>query len=197
MKKTLLTVALVAATVAAFAQGKIQVQNDGSRLVTITVAGPGDPLGPVSPASTLPGTGVSLVLGLYAGTASTALSLVSTYPVNPDAGSVVAGQIASSHCVLPFAGGSPDFFEVKVWESAYASYEAQVAVAGLAGYLSQGQSVFTMTPGTSIAYPGINNGGGTTWAAAPINVAFTPEPSTFALAGLGAAALMIFRRRKQ
>ena len=28
------------------------------------------------------------------------------------------------------------------------------------------------------------------------NLYFVPEPSTFALAGLGAAALMIFRRRK-
>jgi len=31
---------------------------------------------------------------------------------------------------------------------------------------------------------------------APFTVAFCPEPSTFALAGLGAAALLMFRRRK-
>jgi hypothetical protein len=31
---------------------------------------------------------------------------------------------------------------------------------------------------------------------APFGIGFLPEPSTFALAGLGAAALLIFRRRK-
>ena len=146
MKKILLTAALAAVAVTVFAQGKVQVQNDGTRLVTIVGGAP------------LP-SGVSLVLGLYAGTSSTSLSLVSAYPVNPaggNPGSIVAGQIASSHCILPFPGGSTDYFMVKVWDGAYPSWEASRS------YLSYGQSIFTMTPGTGIAYPGINNGGGTT-----------------------------------
>ncbi|SPE57251.1 hypothetical protein SBV1_270050 [Verrucomicrobia bacterium] len=56
---------------------------------------------------------------------------------------------------------------------------------------------------TSIAFPGIINEGGSTWAAVGdesplyVPVVLVPEPSTLALAGLGAAASCISRRRKR
>jgi hypothetical protein len=54
-----------------------------------------------------------------------------------------------------------------------------------------------MNPGSGLAYVGsAPASANSTWVSAPITMALVPEPSTFALAGLGAAALMIFRRRK-
>jgi len=81
MKKTLLTIALAAASVAAFAQGKVSLQNDGSSLYTLTAAA-GSYLGadaalaghaiPIS--GPLP-SGVVLEVGLFGGASSNLLTL--------------------------------------------------------------------------------------------------------------------------
>ena len=199
MKKTLLTIALVAVSAAAFAQGRITAQN-GNSLVALTtdttklatqdvgLAGQNVPTTGALP------SGKSLMFGIYAGTASTSLSFVSAIPLNPVGGgaSGVPGQIAPTHVLLPFAGGILAYLQVKIWESTYPSYEAPGA---LAGYSTAG-SIFSMTPGT-FAYPGIDVGGGTTYQNVPYSVhVLSPEPSTLALIGLGAATLLIFGRRK-
>lgn len=204
MKKTLITLALVGTAVAAFAQGKITVATDvGTSLVTLdsTRVLPGDSALkglPVPTSGPLSG-GRVLNFGLYAGTASTALSLQTIIPLNPAGGTGQQdGSIAPTHAVLGWTGLT--FMQVRVWDAAFPTFEAEVAAGGAIGintdYLGQG-ALFSMTPGTSIAYPNIYNGGGTTWQAAPIMViANVPEPGTFALAGLATAGLLIFRRRK-
>jgi len=199
MKKTLLTIALVAVSAAAFAQGRITAQNGNSLVALTTDTSKLDPLDRPLAGQDVPTTGAlpsgkSLMFGIYAGTSSTSLSFVSAIPLNPAAGggSGIPGQIAPTHVLLPFAGGALAWLEVKIYESTYANYEAPGA---LSGYVTTG-SIFSMTPGT-FAYPGIDVGGGTTYQNVPFaNTGLVPEPSTFALAGLGAAALMIFRRRK-
>jgi hypothetical protein len=70
--------------------------------------------------------------------------------------------------------------------------------AWLGGQIAAGKSIVA----TSGALGGVNSDGvafpvnpktvGTT----SFNIYFVPEPSTIALAGLGAASLLIFRRRK-
>lgn len=198
MKKTLLTIALVAVSAAAFAQGRITAQN-GNSLVDLTtdtsklVAADRSLAGQAVPTTGALPSGKSLMFGIYAGTSSSSLAFVSAIPLNPAAGgSGIPGQIAPTHVLLPFAGGVLAYLEVKIYESTYANYEAPGA---LSGYVTVG-SIFSMTPGT-FAYPGIDVGGGTTYQNVPFaNTGLVPEPSTFALAGLGAAALMIFRRRK-
>lgn len=191
MKKTILTLALVAATAAAFAQGKVQMANNGATAITFdanpltqdaALANQGVPTtGPLP-------SGITLVCGLYAGTSSTSLSLYTTVVINPAAGTGQApGVISPTRATLPW-GAVLTFMEVKVWNNAFADYDAA------SGSYRGSTAMFTMTPGTSIAYPNTYNGGGTTYAQVPLIVS-VPEPSTFALAGLGAAALMIFRRR--
>ena len=139
-------------------------------------------------------SGVSLLFGIYAGTSSTSLSLVSAIPIDPLGGtaSSVPGQIPPTHVILPFAGGSLAWLQVKIWESTYSSFEAPGARAGYVG----GSSMFTMTPGT-FTYRGIDVGGGTTYQNIPYIVGpIGPEPSTLSLIGLGVATLLIFRPRK-
>jgi len=216
MKKTLLTVALATASVAAFAQGRISLQTDSGALVTLA-AGAGSPSSngdgltlhplaadaayyglPIPTTSQLP-SGITLDVGLYGGTSSGSLTLLTTVVLDPNALSPQNGQYPSTKITLPWAGGSVDYFQVQVWNAADAvpGYLAALALGTYGGENHE----FAMTPSTSaIASPGVNNGGGTTWSTVgnenPLYVGLIPEPTTFALAGLGAAALVIFRRRK-
>lgn len=200
---------------AAFAQGKVKVVNDGGSPFTLSsgnvlsadssVAGQA-----IATSGPLP-SGEVLQIGLYWGITSSSLALAIVDPTSPNpgaallnpagGGSGVPGVMNADQIkITGNAGGSPVFMQVKIWDSAYASYEAEVAAKGTSDYLGQ-SAIFQMTPGTGITYPSILNGGGSTWTAvgneSPIVVsALVPEPATFALAGLGAAALLIFRRRK-
>jgi len=92
--------------------------------------------------------------------------------------------------------GAAATFQVVAWDNFSGQYPtwSQASGAWLEGVIAAGKS----TPFTLLAIGGDVN--------TPPNTVFTgfnlytlgtiPEPSTFALAGLGAAALLIFRRRK-
>jgi hypothetical protein len=201
MKKTLVTLALVAVSVAAFAQGKVTIQNDPASAFTLGSAGQiaaadASLAGQAIPTTGALPSGAFLEVGLYAGTSASTMALVNVLiPLNTAAGTgLAAGTFTPTHAILPFEGGTVGFYQLKAWDQSFANYDAAKAAGKYAG---EG-SIFNMTAGlsTKLPYPGINNGGGTTWTAAPITVSLIPEPSTFALAGLGAAALLIFRRRK-
>ena len=94
-------------------------------------------------------------------------------------------------------GLTPDLaaatIEMVAWDNSSGNYATwtQASVAWLAGDIAAGMSgAFTVN-----AIGGSVNTSPTVLAPS-FNLYFIPEPSTFALAGLGAAALMIFRRRK-
>lgn len=142
-------------------------------------------------------SGVTLVAGLYAGTSSGSLSLYA-----PNAGGVgyVMNGAAVDPGVIPITqvkltspfigGGTAVFAQIKVWQSGYSSYEAQVSALGDVGYLGH-SPVFSVvagnTPYTSTAPQLL----------APITVsAVVPEPTVAAIAGLGLASMLIFRRKK-
>jgi len=214
MKKTLLTIALAAASLAAFAQGKVSLQNDGGSLYVLASASgayaPQDAAVsgmPIAITGPLP-SGVILEVGLYGGSNPLLLTLQTEVQLNPGGGPS-AGQPPFTHVVLgnmagaqPLAGGTLAYFQVAVWNSFYPTPQLAMAAgldSGHPGYFGF-NNVFSMTPSSTISYPPINGGGGSTWVASgdeqPLMVMIAPEPSTFALAGLGAAALLIFRRRK-
>jgi len=192
MKKLLFTLLTFATCTAAFAQGKVSFRNDSLSLVTY--------LGqPVGSAGSWPG-GVTLAAGLYGGATSSALFLFSTTTVN--IGGAAAGTFGPLNLMLGSPGngipgipsGTPitastPWFQARVWDNAYASYDIAVAAGALAG---EGP-LFQMNPGTitfvPTAPPSINS----TWTDVPIELA--PEPSTFALAGL-AAGMFVIRHRK-
>jgi len=197
MKTRLLILFLCAASLAAFAQGKVSLQNDGGSLVTlffVEAADAGVRGQAVSTTGPLP-SGVVLDIGLFGGTSSSTMTLQYSEPINPVGGTgQPAGIFTAVHFITTFPGGTADFFRLFMWDSAYPTpFSAEAA-----GSYFGDDNIFTMTPGTSIVYPSITSGGGSTWAAVGNENPwpFTPEPSTLALAGLGAAALLIFGRRK-
>lgn len=165
LKKSATILLLATATSAAYAQGKVSLQNDGGSPITLSswnVRGADMPVAgqPVATTGPLP-SGIVLSVGLYAGTSSTALSLVSSEILNPVGGTGNApGTIPIRHIMLPFPGGFMAYFQVRVWDSAYANYDQAL------GWSYTGENnIFTMTPGTSIAYPSITTGGGSSWTA--------------------------------
>jgi hypothetical protein len=197
MKSTLITLALVVASVTSFAQGKINIVNDANHAVYFR-----DPLAPAD--SALSGTlvtasptpsGISFVVELwgYAGTAGGSLALLTTASMNAS----VPGTFGPLGWIAPFPGGSASTFQVRVmgfWNNQLLQYVGQ-------------SEVFTMQPGSSIAYNTLVNPGGntlSTWATGTtvvpggfgaIGVGYIPEPSSMVLAGLGAASLLFFHRR--
>lgn len=203
MKKTLLTLALVAVTAAtSFGQGKILFGNDSLHLYTLQGVG-GDPSGPI-PASPLP-SGLSLVAVLYGGASGGSLSLQTALTLT-GADYLTAGRQANKNVVLTgVAGGSAQSFLIVLTDSGAvrpntlpAAGSPIVPFVGATYFGSSGY--FTAIPGTSLSYPGIATAASSsTWAAgdlAAIPTAPIPEPSSMVLAGLGAASLLLFRRRK-
>lgn len=98
------------------------------------------------------------------------------------------------------AGGASAQYIIAGWTGNYTTYEAAWTAAGANpanSFIGLSPVFTTVTGDPNLTPPGLAVSlrptfGGVTLAP----VAVIPEPSTFALAGLGAAALLIFRRRK-
>lgn len=210
MKKTLLTLGLVAISTAVFAQGKVGMQNSVSSIIQLTsdtskiVAGDAGLAGQAIGNSTVLPSGKKLVAGLYAGTSSTSLSLYSPRAASAttgDARGYVMTLTANAAGLIPLTqyqlasplilGGTASFLQIKVWDTQYATYE--LALGQLGAYTGS-TAVFPFTPGGSTTYPSTATA---ILPNSPIVVSATvPEPASAAIVGMGLASLLIFRRRK-
>lgn len=212
MKKLLLTTALaIASTAAVFGQGTIAISSVGNTDTspTATTSGmffiqnQGGEATLVNNVVIPGGYGYfDILVGTTAGGVSTANAANYTsyldFAATPGAGYDDAGTWNAS--VLGTAGGSY-YVNLRVWcntisTDAYTDYASALAAmnAGEEGvYVGQSgvfQAAFVQTGGTGL--PNVLSAmPATIMLGAPV-----PEPGTFALAGLGAAALLIFRRRK-
>jgi len=197
MKKTLLTLALVAVSVGAFAQGKVTFANNSDRLFTIGTALAGDTAGaiPVSPLA----SGTSLIAGLYAGTTAGSMTLQTTFVLNAVNWGPTPGLMVPRGIVLVGVPGAAVASSNIVVSDVFGANGSAFVVGPAAGALYYGTTGnFTATPGGSISYPGLISGGpsASTWGPGALTVNAVPEPTSMVLAGLGAASLLLFRRRK-
>jgi hypothetical protein len=156
------------------------------------------------------------IVGLYGGTSSSSLSLQTTTTIdgwgNSNPGSIV---LVNANLLAPFAAGTPAWFQVQIYQSGYADTAAAWAANGIYGGESQLFQATPLTVPAALYNPGapVNS----TWAPGtfdPTDLTIiagstgsgfggialyannVPEPGTFALAGMGLAALLVFRRRK-
>jgi hypothetical protein len=206
MKKLILTAACAAMAVSGFAQGTVGFQNAvTTEFYFGTVSG-----GVLTASSVVPASSTVIDVGLFY--SATAFSTLSAGTL----GGIVqigtaAGQIHGSAAYEPNGvnGGDVDFYQVFAWDASYGSslagLEACVAAGGFFGASSAGVGNTTygfignsisITANTSPASGApIFNTSGNSFGKTVI-LSSTPEPTTIALGGLGAAALLLFRRRK-
>jgi hypothetical protein len=209
MKKLLVILTATLVSVGAFAQGKINFNNDSLHLVYFTTDASGLAAGDAALAGRGPGGGRNpadgtLLADLYSGTSIGTMALVksTTFTNSP-----AEGRWVSSAVTLPTSGGVTTFFQIQIHDSR----ETTAAGSQGAGHYFGSSPVFTAVPGsvTPVNLYAHSSPVNSTWpdgtfgmdqtaagSKGAIELRVIPEPTTFALAGLGAAALMIFRRRK-
>ena len=190
MKKLAAILCLSALTTGAFAQGLVTFANGPTTLISATIGG-------VS-ASTAAGAPGSYYYALLTnGTATGTFSFAGLMQTN----SASAGRIGPTYTttVNGWAPGQALFYEVAGWSASLGTtwnpawltgnfggklgnFGVSVAVSGTAGGGSPPAPAWNLFGGTGLQ--GFNL------------PSIVPEPSSMALAGLGAAALLIFRRRK-
>jgi len=188
MKKLIITTLATVASVAAFAQGQINFVNlSGSPALNAPV------YDGVNTTQKL--AGANYQAGLYYGSSSTSLAYDNNSTPFLTGGG--AGYFNGGTTTLTgIAGGALAWLQVYAWDTtlggtatgatlAQAMASSQPDVWGSSG-------VFSVTTGNPAASPP----GTPAVMVGLTSFHLIPEPSTFALAGLGAAALMIFRRRK-
>jgi len=182
MKKILITLALVATTAASFAQGKIIIGNDSLHPVMVNGL-------PIPQA----GGWTDVTFQLMGGPSSGSMVLQTTI-VGDAIGSALLndGRMANRNFNMVGVGlGAQATLQLLFFPTAAGSYAA-AAASGLGG----ATQMFTVTTGSFANNSIVLHGapGNSTWVDGPVPVV-VPEPTTMVLAGLGAASLLMFRRR--
>jgi len=187
MKKLAAILCLSALTTGAFAQGLVTFNNGPTTQITSGPAGNTAALAAGNP-------GAYYFALLTSAAQAGPFTFSGAYATNTAGAGRIAGGTATLGSVAP---GATFYYEVAGWSStAGATWNPTWLVNPPAG-------VFGVSPiGTGTAgggnppAPAWNIFGGTGLAGFNLNPTTVPEPSSMALAGLGAAALLIFRRRK-
>jgi hypothetical protein len=196
MKKVLITIGLAAFVSGATAQGLINFLNSSASLYTVDGAARADTAGTftfalfTAPVGTVDPTAFNLAGGgVYA------------------ANQAVAGRLFGGVgvAVSGWAPGATQAFLVRGWSSDQGTTWAEVSAYYNAGSWT-GPGYYGETPiapgGVAGGFdgtgnlPNLNLFGGTQGLAAGPNLTIVPEPTSIVLAGLGAASLLMFRRRK-
>jgi len=169
--------------VAAFAQGTVNFINVNSSPALNAPVFAGD--------GTTRLAGAGYMAELLAGPSAGSLSPVATAAFQSGGG---AGYFAGGTQVIPgVPGGTVAFIQIRTWSTAAGATYAAAFASGLPNAWGQSQ-VFSVTTGNPNAVPPGTPAtlvGLTSFSLNPV-----PEPSTFVLAGLGIASLLLFRRRK-
>lgn len=190
MKKLAAILCLSALSTGAFAQGLINFFNSGTTLVSSGQT--------ASSATAIPGVAGTFYFALLtAPTNSSTFTFANVYGTNQ----AVAGRFTggANIAVSGWAAGTTMQFEVAGWSS---DLGTTFNSSWLTSHPSTG--FFGVSSVASGASGGFNGTGtlpnlnifGSTAIASGFALTGIPEPSSMALAGLGAAALLIFRRRK-
>jgi hypothetical protein len=200
MKKLAAILCLSALTTGAFAQGLVNFYNDPNTKISSGPTGSG-----VSLAAGAPGSYYFALL--TAATASGPFTQVAYATNSAGAGRMTGGGGVS---IASLTGGAPFSYEVAGWSANLGPtwkstwlVNNQPAPINSAVWGSAPNTFFGLSPigsgtagGGSPPAPAWGIFAGTGLAGFNLTPVGVPEPTSMALAGLGAAALLIFRRRK-
>ena len=208
MKKILLSSLLAMATVASFAQGTINLGN-GITTTRFPIYGPqvgSETVQTVGSSSLSAPTGSTVYTGgllsgtryaieFWAGPASatdfSGLTLITTttFRTGATATALPNGITATTTATIGnVAAGVSAKLAVRAWDTqSGATYD--LAFSRGAGALFLSAPLGGVDAGSNLVLPA-------NWVGQSFSIATVPEPSSMALAGIGAASLLIFRRRK-
>lgn len=199
MKKILTLAALVGATTLSFAQGTLLWNNTSGTLISLN--------GASTPARVDNATTVNLGIFIApfgtaapTGLADSAWQFVGAYGLNSTAAAGLGRMQNPGQAVISgFTAGSTVNFIIRGW---------QVAGGGVAADWAAARNNLAAVGTSSLGFLILGGGAipdssafGTTSSATVqqvggFNIVPVPEPSSMVLAGLGAASLLLFRRRK-
>ena len=200
MKKTLLTLGVALVAAGAFAQGKVSLVNDATRLFVYDAPNmikPGD--------AALAGTGLpqtsAFKYALWGQSGTTTTDPAALVKVSNDfmfsTAALPLGRLGGNAVTLPSTPAFPSAtfatFQIRTWEATFASYADAIQGGGYRG----ASPVFTVKPGAAVPNP-LNStlaSAGSTWGAGPVLV-YVFELISAAIVGFGLVGLLIFRRRK-
>jgi len=181
MKKTLIALASMMATVGLWAQGSVNFSNYPATTSFRALWYDADGITKV---------GNTYQAQLYAGSTAGSLAAVGGTTTFKMSGANPTGALVSLGVLLPFPWGSTFFYQAKVWSTAYGSYDAAALVVdqhiGTTAVASMTLPVEGITPNL----PSDMNLGALTMTIVPV-----PEPSAIALGVLGGLGLFLLRRR--
>ena len=184
MKKLIATTLLcTAAGLAAYAQGTVNFANAGAGFNAPVVLNDG---------TTKAGAGYTAIL--LAGPTGGTLAQIATTAILSTSPGYFLGGVQSIPTV---AGGGTANVMIEIYNSGTYSSFATAKAANTANAWAA-SSTFTVKLGDPNASPPTTPGSLSGLGTTPLTLnsgGVVPEPSTFALAGLGAAALLFFRRR--
>jgi hypothetical protein len=202
MKKLAAILCLSALTTGAFAQGTINFQNSGQTLVTATINGNTAAIGNSTSGSTF-------YFGLLISPSTGAANFTFTGLYATNTAATTGGRLGGGNGIpVPgWGGGVVMNYELVGWSST-AGHDFNTAWVNADGSVgNRPQDLFGISSIGTGAAGGLDAGGnalptynlfGGNGITSGFNLtgATVPEPTSMALAGLGAAALLIFRRRK-
>jgi hypothetical protein len=197
MKKLAAMLCLSAMTTGAFAQGLINFNNSPTTLLSANIGGN---------VATLSGASGTYLFGLLTSAAATGpftfASVYGTNLVNTSGGRFTGGNGVA---VTGWAPGVTMFYEIAGWASAggnttfkpaWVNANGTAASSGLPSLFGVSAIASGAAGGGPNALPPLPLFGGASGLTSGFTLVGVPEPTSMALAGLGAAALLIFRRRK-
>jgi len=211
MKKLILTAALATATaLSGFSQGQVIFQNSGvnAGLYFYSTTGTKASSGTLASQAASQSTSTGVIdIGLYWSTAAFTDAAQGTLADTVTMSTTQAGAIGGTTVDLPGTiAGQQVYVQVFAWDSTYATPDAALAANALFAAWSAGAANTTygaigaaqLTSGLTLnpapGAPIFGTGAGQFGKAALLS---SPEPTTIALGGLGAAAMLMLRRRKK
>jgi len=184
MKKVILTAVLAAGISAKLlAQGLVHIDDFGGGGIILVQTGTNAPV---------PDNRVDLSLELMGGTSASNLTVLGIVSGVGQGGGLFYDATsagvdgAGDYAVNGVAPGGTAFYEVLGWEGSASTYAAAQA-AGVA--LGQTAVFSQTTGGGALPVPSLSG-------MPNLVLGVVPEPTTLALCGLGAASLLLFRRKK-